>query len=132
MNYLRRCSTKIANHLNQKAVGRSRKCGEDYAILCHHTANQHFGRSGECFQKIRRSFTRHIRARTGGSFGEWVKRARLARAQELLVGGVRGLDDVAARCGFPDAYALRSAFRTELGLTPVQWLARQRLSASIY
>jgi transcriptional regulator GlxA family with amidase domain len=80
----------------------------------------------------RRSFTRHIRARTGGSFGEWVKRARLARAQELLAGGVRGLDDVATRCGFPDAYALRSAFRTELGLTPVQWLARQRLSASIY
>lgn len=77
----------------------------------------------------RRSLTRHIRARTGGSLGEWLKRVRLARAQELLVTGVRGLDDVAARCGFPDAHALRAAFRVEFGLTPLQWLARQRVSA---
>ena len=75
----------------------------------------------------RRTLTRHIRARTGGNLGEWLKRARLARAQELLVGGARGLDDVAVRCGFPDAHALRSAFRTELGVTPTQWLARQRV-----
>ena len=75
----------------------------------------------------RRSFTRHIRARTGGSLGEWLRRARLARAQDLLAGGGRGLDDIAARSGFPDAHALRAAFRAELGLTPTQWQARQRL-----
>ncbi|WGD32259.1 helix-turn-helix domain-containing protein [Ancylobacter sp. WKF20] len=75
----------------------------------------------------RRSLTRHIRARTGGSLGEWLKRARLVRAQELLAGGARGLDDIAVRSGFPDAHALRSAFRSELGVTPTQWLARQRL-----
>lgn len=75
----------------------------------------------------RRSFTRHVRARTGGSLGEWLKDVRLARAQDLLAAGARGFDDVATRCGFPDAHALRSAFRTELGLTPTQWLARQRL-----
>ncbi|WP_410051544.1 hypothetical protein [Bradyrhizobium sp. SZCCHNR1085] len=34
---------------------------------------------------------------------------------------------MAARCSFPDAQALRTAFRTELGMTPRQWLARQRL-----
>lgn len=75
----------------------------------------------------RRTLTRHIRARTGGSLGDWLKRVRIARAQELLVAGVRGLDDVASRCGFPDSHALRSAFRTELGVTPTQWLARQRV-----
>ncbi|WP_420132089.1 GlxA family transcriptional regulator [Rhodopseudomonas sp.] len=75
----------------------------------------------------RRSLTRHIRARTGGNLGEWLRRVRLARAQELLAGGTRGLEDVAARCGFPDAAALRTAFRTELGVTPRQWLARQRV-----
>lgn len=76
----------------------------------------------------RRSLTRHIRARTGGSLGEWLKRVRLTRAQDMLAAGARGLDDVALRCGFPDAHALRSAFRAELGVTPSQWLARQRTS----
>ncbi|MBI5132062.1 MAG: helix-turn-helix domain-containing protein [Rhodopseudomonas palustris] len=75
----------------------------------------------------RRSLTRHIRARTGGALGDWLRRVRLARAQELLANGARGLEDVAVRCGFPDAPALRMAFRTELGMTPRQWLARQRL-----
>jgi transcriptional regulator GlxA family with amidase domain len=75
----------------------------------------------------RRSLTRHIRARTGGNLGEWLRRIRLARAQDLLAAGVRGLEDVAARCGFPDAQALRTAFRSELEMTPRQWLARQRL-----
>lgn len=75
----------------------------------------------------RRSLTRHIRARTGGSLGEWIRRVRVARAKELLVAGVRGLDDVALRSGFPDAHALRTAFRTEVGVTPVQWLAHQRV-----
>lgn len=75
----------------------------------------------------RRSLTRHIRARTGGSLGDWLKRARLAQAQDLLASGARGLEAIAQRCGFADAHALRSAFRAELGTTPRQWLARQRL-----
>ncbi len=48
----------------------------------------------------RRSLTRHIRARTGGSLGEWLRRAPLARAQDLLSSGATGLEDVAARSGF--------------------------------
>ncbi|WP_062120652.1 GlxA family transcriptional regulator [Aureimonas sp. AU40] len=75
----------------------------------------------------RRSLTRHIRARTGGNLGTWLKHARLARAQEILAAGARGFDDVAIRSGFPNAHALRAAFRSELHLTPTQWLARQRL-----
>ena len=57
----------------------------------------------------------------------WMKSVRLARAQELLVAGVRGLDDISVRSGFPDSHALRTAFRAEFGLTPTQWLARQRM-----
>lgn len=76
----------------------------------------------------RRSLTRHIQARTGGSLGEWLKRVRIARAQDMLAAGARGLEDIAVRCGFPDAHALRNAFRVELGVTPTQWLARQRMS----
>lgn len=76
----------------------------------------------------RRTLTRHIRTRTGGSLGDWLRRARLARAQEMLASGARGLGEIAAGAGFPDAHALRAAFRAELGLTPTQWLARQRLT----
>ncbi|MEK1933810.1 MAG: AraC family transcriptional regulator, partial [Pararhizobium sp.] len=75
----------------------------------------------------RRSLTRHIRARTGGNLGGWVRRARLARAQEMLAGKGGRLDQIAASCGFPDAQALRTAFSAELGMTPRQWLVRQRL-----
>lgn len=75
-----------------------------------------------------RSLTRHIRARTGSNLGGWLRRARLARAQQaLLAGGGATLDQVAAASGFPDADALRAAFRTELGMTPRQWMGRQRL-----
>ena len=74
----------------------------------------------------RRTLTRHIRARTGGSLGEWMRRLRLARAQELLSTGMRGLSDIAIKAGFPDDHALRAAFKAELGVSPRQWLARQR------
>lgn len=74
----------------------------------------------------RRSLSRYIRARTGGSLGQWLKQVRLARAQDILVSGEQGVETVAENAGFPDAHALRSAFRSELGLTPTQWLARQR------
>ena len=76
----------------------------------------------------RRTLTRHIQARTGGSLGEWLRHVRVARAQDMLADGAHGLEDIAMRCGFPDAHALRTAFRTEFGVTPMQWLARQRLS----
>jgi transcriptional regulator GlxA family with amidase domain len=52
---------------------------------------------------------------------------RLSRAQEMLTSGVHGMEDVALRSGFPDAHALRATFRAELGLTPTQWMARQKV-----
>lgn len=75
----------------------------------------------------RRSLTRHIRARTGGTLGGWMRRARVARAQEALLQGPQGVEWVVALSGFPDAQSLRKAFRRELGMTPMQWLSRQRL-----
>lgn len=74
----------------------------------------------------RRSFTRNVRQRTGGSLGDWLRQIRVVRAQELLADGVRGLEQIADRSGFPDASALRTAFRSEFGLTPRQWMARLR------
>ncbi|WP_299817248.1 GlxA family transcriptional regulator [uncultured Roseibium sp.] len=75
----------------------------------------------------RRSLSRYIRARTGGSLGGWLRRARIAHAQDILLRGEKGLEHIAASSGFPDAPSLRKAFRAELGMTPTQWLARQRI-----
>lgn len=75
----------------------------------------------------RRSLSRHIRSRTGGSLGGWLRRARIARAQDSLLRGGKGLEGIAVNCGFPGVQSLRKAFRTELGMTPSQWLARQRV-----
>ncbi len=91
------------------------------------TASPTLGELADRAGMSRRSLTRHIRARTGGSLGEWLRRLRLVRAQELMSAGIRGLDDIAARSGFVDTQAMRAAFRTELGMSPRQWLARQRL-----
>jgi transcriptional regulator GlxA family with amidase domain len=79
----------------------------------------------------RRSLSRHIRARTGGSLGDWTRQARVARAQELLLAGVRGLDKLADLSGFATAQALRCAFRIELGMSPRQWLARRCTGATL-
>lgn len=75
----------------------------------------------------RRSFSRYIRAQTGDNLGAWLRRARVALAQDLLLKGANGLDQIASRCGFPDAKSLRTAFQKEVGATPKQWRARQRV-----
>ncbi|MGB6006838.1 GlxA family transcriptional regulator [Castellaniella sp.] len=73
-----------------------------------------------------RSLGRHIRARTGDNLGGWLRRSRLMRAQELLAAG-NPIELTATRSGFPDGQALRVAFRRELGMTPSQWMMRQRI-----
>lgn len=75
----------------------------------------------------RRRLTRHIRARTGGTLGGCVGRARVARAQDALLQVAQGIEWVVSLSGFPDAHSLRKAFRRELGMTRIQWLSRQRL-----
>lgn len=67
------------------------------------------------------------RARTGGTLGGWMRRARLAHDRDALLQGAKRLERIAALSGFPNAQSLRRAFRCELGKTPMQWLSRQRL-----
>ncbi|MEB2848454.1 helix-turn-helix domain-containing protein [Rhizobiales bacterium RZME27] len=76
----------------------------------------------------RRSLSRYIRAHTGDSLGAWLRRARVALAQDLFLKGADGLDQIAGVSGFSDAKSLRHAFRMETGMTPKQWQTRHRLS----
>ncbi|MDZ5602240.1 helix-turn-helix domain-containing protein [Pseudomonas sp. RP23018S] len=73
-----------------------------------------------------RSLTRHIRTRTGDSLAGWLRRARIARAQELLARG-SPIELAAVQCGFADGQAMRQAFQREHGMSPRQWAAKQRL-----
>lgn len=73
-----------------------------------------------------RSLTRHIRTRTGDNLSGWLRRARIARAQELLARG-SPIELTAVQCGFADGQAMRLAFKREHGMSPRQWAAKQRL-----
>jgi len=76
--------------------------------------------------RSKRSLTRHIRTRTGDNLSGWLRRARIARAQELLARG-SPIELTAVHCGFPDGQAMRLAFKREHGMSPRQWAAKQRL-----
>lgn len=65
-----------------------------------------------------RTFARRFRAETGTTPAAWVARQRLARAQELLERTDVGIDEVARRCGFASAAALRHRFARELRTSP--------------
>jgi transcriptional regulator GlxA family with amidase domain len=74
-----------------------------------------------------RTFARRFRAETGTTPGAWLIRQRLLRAQELLERTDAGVEEIARRCGFGTAAALRHHFTRTLGTSP---LAYRRTFAS--
>ncbi|WP_051378627.1 GlxA family transcriptional regulator [Derxia gummosa] len=70
----------------------------------------------------RRSFTRHMLAGTGTSFGDWLLGQRLLRARRLLeAGDGLSVERVAQAAGFGSAAALRQQFARVLGTTPTRY-----------
>ncbi|WP_212755951.1 GlxA family transcriptional regulator [Flexivirga aerilata] len=65
-----------------------------------------------------RTFTRHFRAETGQSAGEWLTAARITHSRRLLEETVLSIDQVAAACGFGTAAAFRAQFRSCVGISP--------------
>ena len=68
-----------------------------------------------------RNFVRIFRKDTGQTPGEFVTTARFQAACRMLEETERGIDEIAARCGFGGAAALRRAFRTRLQMNPTQY-----------
>lgn len=68
-----------------------------------------------------RNFVRIFRKETGQTPGEFVATARFQAACRMLEETERGVDEIAARCGFGSAAALRRAFRTRLQMNPTQY-----------
>jgi transcriptional regulator GlxA family with amidase domain len=65
-----------------------------------------------------RTFARRFRAEVGATPAAWVVGLRLRHAQELLERTDLGVEEIARRCGFGAAAALRHHFAAELGTSP--------------
>ena len=68
-----------------------------------------------------RSFARRFRAETGTTPLQWLIARRVAEAQRLLEGTRLSVEDVAARCGFGGAVALRQHFGRVVGTSPTAY-----------
>lgn len=77
-----------------------------------------------------RTLLRRFRAEIGTSPRQWLLRARLDRARELLETTDLSIEAVARNAGFPTAAALRSRFTTGLGTTPTAYRRTYHREAS--
>lgn len=66
-----------------------------------------------------RTFARRFRSATGTTPLQWLLRQRIALAQRLLETTDLPVEQIAARCGFGSATALRVHFRRATGTTPL-------------
>jgi AraC family transcriptional activator FtrA len=75
-----------------------------------------------------RTFMRRFRAATGMTPGEWITRARVDRARELLESSALPIDQVAMRTGLGTPATLRHHFHRKVGVSPAEY--RKRFSQS--
>jgi transcriptional regulator GlxA family with amidase domain len=77
-----------------------------------------------------RTFARRFREQTGTTPLQWLLKARVRRAQELLETSRRPIDDIALRCGFDSPVTFRTRFRKLVGLNPSAFRQRFTTKAS--
>lgn len=71
-----------------------------------------------------------VKTDTGHTVVEWITRARLATARELLLHTDETVENVGARVGFASASHFHRTFRRHLGSTPARWRATHHSRAS--
>ncbi|HEY2678451.1 MAG TPA: transcriptional regulator FtrA [Steroidobacteraceae bacterium] len=71
-----------------------------------------------------RTFMRRFRAATGLSPADWIIRARVDRARQLLESTALSIERIADRCGLGTATTLRHHFRKKVGVSPVGYRRR--------
>jgi transcriptional regulator GlxA family with amidase domain len=79
------------------------------------------GRLARRAQMSRRSFDRRFREITGTAPATWLIHQRVLRAQQLLESTRLPVEEVARRCGFSSAAALRPHFRRLVGTVPAAY-----------
>jgi AraC-like DNA-binding protein len=76
---------------------------------------------GRAVQLTPNRFFRLFKKRFGCSPHQYVMRARIARAQRLLLMSEDTLEEIAAECGFGNKSRLANLFRNATGQPPGQW-----------
>ncbi len=76
-----------------------------------------------------RTFIRRFRAASGMTPGDWLTRARVDRARELLECSALPLDQVAMRTGLGTPATLRHHFQRKVGVSPSEY--RKRFSRKV-
>jgi AraC family transcriptional activator FtrA len=71
-----------------------------------------------------RTFMRRFRDATGLSPANWITRARVDRARQLLESTGLSIERIAGRCGLGSATTLRHHFRKKVGVSPVGYRKR--------
>jgi AraC family transcriptional activator FtrA len=71
-----------------------------------------------------RTFMRRFRAATGLSPADWITRARVDQARELLESTTLPIDHIAERCGLGSPTTLRHHFRKKVGVSPASYRRR--------
>lgn len=70
-----------------------------------------------------RTFARRFREQTGSTPLQWLLRARIRRAQELLETTLLGIERIAAEAGFESSVSFRTRFRQIVGQSPAAYRA---------
>jgi len=95
-----------------------------------HLADTHTARNlAEVAGMSLRNFSRHFVQETKMTPAEFVERARIDTARNLLEGSDLALKAVAYRCGFGSPDRMRIVFARRLGVTPAQYRASFRRAA---
>ena len=69
----------------------------------------------------RRTFTRHFRALTGQSVGQWILVQRLRLCQRLLEQTTHNIEQISQLSGFQSVVSLRHHFKQKFGVSPSEW-----------
>ena len=110
--------TPVLNRLDQEFIDKMNRIIEEYitsedldmAFMTDKMAMSHS------------TFYRKVKALTGMTAQEYIRRLRLQRAAKLLADGEHQVSEAAMMTGFNDLGNFRSAFKKEFGVTPSKYM----------
>ena len=101
------------------------RCIQGY-VAVHLNSKINLGDLAGVMQLSRCKCDRTFKASFGCTPGQYVRRMRVARAQNLMAISRDPLRQIAAECGFADRSHFSHCFRKVVGESPAVWRARRR------
>lgn len=127
----------VRGHLARRAIPGARSCLQSahlelWQARCiqgylavHLHAKIKLGELTKLTQLSRRKFSRTFKASFGCTPSQYVRRMRIARAQNLMTEFRDPLSQIAAECGFADQSHFSRCFRRVVGESPTIWRGRR-------